>query len=93
MWVACSRSRWAPGFPGREDRAEAGLRRPTPSLCPQASGAPALAAAHMGKGRGEGFLGPRGAGSDVCPFHDPCVWESEKRGEDSAAFALKESAT
>lgn len=48
---------------------------------------------YVGKGHGEGVLGPRGAGSVLCPFYDPGVWESEERGRGQRCFNLKEPAT
>lgn len=75
------RSRWAPGL-GREDtEPNQASRWPKPSLCPQAPGAPALAAALHGEGAWGGLPGtPRGWQRPLS-FCDPCVWESEQERE------------
>lgn len=93
VWVACSRSRWVPGFPGREDtEPKQPSRWPKSSLCPQAPGAPALAAALHGKGAWRGLPGtPRGWQRPLLSMSR--VSGRVRRGRVSAAIKLKESAT
>lgn len=93
MWVACSRSRWALGFPGKEDtEPNQASRWPKSSLCLQAPSAPALAVALHGEGTrmGRASWDPEGlAASSVLSI----THVSGREGEDSAAFNLKESAS
>lgn len=81
MWVACSGADGRPAWGGRTQSRIRPPGGPSPACVPRLLVPLLWLQPYMGKGHGEGFLGPRGAGSVLCPFCDPCVWESEQERE------------